>query len=197
MRSSKSLLLLIMTVGAAAFLYWLFIQRPPNTPGNPESGHEVFPTSNQLTHFPSHPSSYPGAPNLSSPSPTGQAAPFATTSPPPPEIPYILGSPTTTPPMEPSTLLNNMRNVLANYRSRYGGNPVGVNEEITAALNGENPNGAKFITEESGLRINGRGQLVDYWGTPFFFHQISREVMEIRSAGPDRQMYTHDDVVTK
>src|SRR4051812_50051940 len=133
MRSSKSLLLLIMTVGAAAFLYWLFIQRPPNTPGNPESGHEVFPTSNQLTHFPSHPSSYPGAPNLSSPSPTGQAAPFPPTPPPPPEIPYILGSPPTTPPMEPPPPPNNMPNVLPHYCPPYRGEPPGGKKEKTYA----------------------------------------------------------------
>jgi hypothetical protein len=90
-----------------------------------------------------------------------------------------------------------MRNVFANYSSRYGGNPYGTNPEITGALNGDNPNGAKFITEESGLRINGRGELVDSWGTPFFFHQLSATVMEIRSAGPDRVMYTADDLVTQ
>jgi len=99
--------------------------------------------------------------------------------------------------MDPLTVLGNLRNVIANYGSRYGGNPVGENAEITRALNGENPNGAKFITEESGLRINGQGELVDYWGTPFFFHQVSGTQMEIRSAGPDKQMWTADDLVTK
>ena len=99
--------------------------------------------------------------------------------------------------MDPATVVGNMRNVIANYGSRYGGNPVGSNAEITSALNGDNPNGAKFITEESGLRINGRGELVDSWGTPFFFHQLSAHEMEIRSAGPDRIMWTSDDLVTK
>ena len=99
--------------------------------------------------------------------------------------------------MEPATVLGNMRIVIANYGSRYGGNPVGDNVEITSALNGGNTNGAKFITEESGLRINARSELVDYWGTPFFFHALSGKDMEIRSAGPDRTMWTADDLVTK
>jgi hypothetical protein len=47
------------------------------------------------------------------------------------------------------------------------------------------------------LRINARGELVDYWGTPFFFHQLSGTEMEIRSAGPDRVMWTVDDLVTR
>jgi hypothetical protein len=78
-----------------------------------------------------------------------------------------------------------------------GGNPVGTNPEITAALNGGNSKQIRFISEEAGLRINGEGALVDFWGTPFFFHQLSATEMEIRSAGPDKQMWTSDDLVIK
>ena len=99
--------------------------------------------------------------------------------------------------MEPEIVLSNMRIVFKQYASRFGGNPVGTNEEITRALNGENPRQVRFINEESGLRINGRGELVDYWGTPFFFHQLSGREMEIHSAGPDKVMWTADDLVTK
>jgi hypothetical protein len=99
--------------------------------------------------------------------------------------------------MDPAIVLSNMRIVIKRYGSQYGGNPVGLNAEITAALNGGNTNQARFINEDSGLRINGRGELVDYWGTPFFFHQLSATEMEIRSAGPDKVMWTPDDLVTK
>jgi hypothetical protein len=47
------------------------------------------------------------------------------------------------------------------------------------------------------LRVNGQGQLIDNWGTPFFFHSLSRNEMEIRSAGPDRRMWTTDDLASK
>ena len=40
-----------------------------------------------------------------------------------------------------------------------------------------------------------RGELIDRWGTPFFFHQLSREFMQVRSAGPDRRHFTADDVL--
>jgi hypothetical protein len=47
------------------------------------------------------------------------------------------------------------------------------------------------------MRINGNGELVDVWGTPYFFHQLSGTDTEIHSAGPDRIMWTADDLITK
>jgi hypothetical protein len=41
--------------------------------------------------------------------------------------------------------------------------------------------------------VNAAGELTDRWGTPFFFHQVSKAQMEVRSAGPDRRMWTADD----
>jgi hypothetical protein len=79
----------------------------------------------------------------------------------------------------------------------FGGNPVGTNEEITRALNGDNPKQANFLSAEAGMRVNTNGELVDSWGTPYFFHQLSGTETEIRSAGPDRTMWTADDIITK
>jgi hypothetical protein len=75
-----------------------------------------------------------------------------------------------------------------------GGNPVGENAEITAALTGRNPLGLALIPPDHPA-LNARGELCDRWGTPFFFHQLSVAKMEIRSAGPDHRLYTADDVV--
>ncbi len=75
-----------------------------------------------------------------------------------------------------------------------GGNPVGENAEITAALSGANP--LRFAFLPRGHRaVNARGELCDRWGTPFRFHQVSGQQMEIRSAGPDRKFLTDDDAV--
>ena len=65
------------------------------------------------------------------------------------------------------------------------------------ALNGDNPKQANFLNAEAGMRVNGQGELVDSWGTPYFFHQVSGTETEIRSAGPDRKMWTEDDLVSK
>ena len=74
------------------------------------------------------------------------------------------------------------------------GNPVGENIEITGALTGGNEHRFAFIPP--GHRaINTRGELCDRWGTPFRFHQLSGQHMEIRSAGPDRKFLTDDDAV--
>lgn len=54
-----------------------------------------------------------------------------------------------------------------------------------------------FLKPEDSMRINDSAELVDNWGTPFFFHQLSGTDMEIHSAGPDRRMWTPDDLVTK
>lgn len=90
-----------------------------------------------------------------------------------------------------------MRSVFHQYAARFGGNPVGTNPEITAALNGGNSKQVQFLKAEDGLRINQQGELIDSWGTPYFFHQLSGTEMEIHSAGPDRVMWTADDLVIK
>ncbi len=79
------------------------------------------------------------------------------------------------------------------YRLRLGGNPVGNNEEITRAILGDNVKQVKFPVPE-GSQINAKGELCDPWGTPYFFHALAKDRMEIRSAGADRQMWTPDDV---
>ena len=74
------------------------------------------------------------------------------------------------------------------------GNPVGSNAEITAALLGRNPAGVAFVPQ--GHRaVNAEGELCDRWGTPFFFHAESARRMEVRSAGPDRRLWTEDDTI--
>jgi hypothetical protein len=94
-------------------------------------------------------------------------------------------------------VLENVRVAVRTYGTRFNGNPVGTNPEITKALQGDNPKQVNFIREEDGFRVNGAGELVDPWGTPLFFHQLSATEMEIRCAGPDKVLYTADDLVTK
>ena len=90
-----------------------------------------------------------------------------------------------------------MRSAIHQYGSMFGGNPVGTNPEITRALNGENPRQSRFLKPEDGMRINANGELIDPWGTPYFFHQLSATETEIHSAGPDKRMWTADDLVVK
>jgi len=83
--------------------------------------------------------------------------------------------------------------IFRDFRLMVGGNPVGNNAEIVKALLGRNP---KKITLElpQGHRLNDDGELLDPWGTPYFFHQLSSKEMEIRCAGPDQIMWNEDDI---
>ena len=86
--------------------------------------------------------------------------------------------------------------VLENFRTNFphDGNPVGTNAEITAALTGKNKLRYAAIPPDHAA-INRAGELCDRWGTPFFFHAESGTRMGLRSAGPDKKMWTDDDIV--
>ncbi len=71
--------------------------------------------------------------------------------------------------------------------------PLGANEEIANALRGRNRVGLRALPDQHPA-LNAAGQLIDRWGTPLFFHARSRDRLDIRSAGPDRQMWTADDL---
>jgi hypothetical protein len=114
-----------------------------------------------------------------SPAPAGQPAPLQFTN------------------FAPVTVLQNVSRAVRQYGEMFGGNPVGNNAEITAALTGNNPKHINFLNAEAGMRVNENGELVDAWGTPYFFHQISGAETEIHSAGPDKIMWTADDLVSR
>jgi len=81
------------------------------------------------------------------------------------------------------------------YRSAtHGLDPVGENAEITAVLRGKNRLGFAFIPAGCPA-VNTRGELCDRWGSPYFFHALAGDKMEVRSAGPDRVLWTADDAV--
>jgi hypothetical protein len=99
--------------------------------------------------------------------------------------------------IEPAIVLENMSRAIRQYGEMFGGNPVGTNPEITSQLSGHNPRRINFLNAQAGMCVNEIGELVDPWGTPYFFHQLSGAVTEVRSAGPDKEMWTSDDLVVK
>jgi hypothetical protein len=114
----------------------------------------------------------------------------------PPESPSPLADELNSPRTTIQRDMQILNGVLLAWQTNFHGqgNPVGENADITAALTGKNPLNFQFIRRDHPA-INARGELCDRWGTPFFFHALSGTRMELRSAGPDRQMYTDDDVV--
>ncbi|MGK0184788.1 MAG: hypothetical protein ACI9R3_000562 [Verrucomicrobiales bacterium] len=79
------------------------------------------------------------------------------------------------------------------YHKAFGQHPVGTNEEIIAALAGRNRKSVALISPTH-ADIDGKGRLLDRWGTPYFFHQHSGSEMEVISAGFDRVLFSRDDV---
>jgi hypothetical protein len=79
-------------------------------------------------------------------------------------------------------------------RRTTGGNPVGLNSDITDVLTGGGDPQRPRVFPGNHAAIIG-GQLTDRWGTPYWFHPNSSFQMEIRSAGPDKELFTGDDVV--
>lgn len=101
------------------------------------------------------------------------------------------GSAALSPAQEPQLLLN----FLEFYRERFGQFPAGEdNAQFMNALRGLNPEGLA-IFPFAHPRLDARGALLDAWGKPFLFHQLSRDHLEIRSAGPDGEWYTPDDLL--
>lgn len=76
-----------------------------------------------------------------------------------------------------------------------GGAPfrMGANEEFAAALMGKNADKLVFLAPPHPC-LNERGQIVDRWKTPLFFHVRDATRIDLRSAGPDKEMWTEDDL---
>ena len=142
--------------------------------------------------------------NQSSPRPTvSQAPPTAISTPEPPAskpeqpAPAPEPAPAPTPQhLTPELEIEMVSMSLEDFRRSLGENPVGSNAEITASLLGDNSKNIK-LPLPNGAKQNDQGELCDRWGTPYFFHQQSKTEMQIRSAGPDRKMWTNDDIEWK
>jgi len=70
--------------------------------------------------------------------------------------------------------------------------PLGPNEEFAHALTDPDSMGDTAIPLNHPAIKN--GQIIDRWGKPWFFHQESSGSVSTRSAGPDRKLFTPDDV---
>lgn len=81
------------------------------------------------------------------------------------------------------------------YREMFGSFPAGEgNTQFMNALRGANPERLPIFPYPH-PRINGEGEIIDFWGSPFFFHQVSADRIEVRSSGPDREIFTDDDII--
>ncbi|RBP43953.1 hypothetical protein DES53_105352 [Roseimicrobium gellanilyticum] len=94
--------------------------------------------------------------------------------------------------LTPEERIQGVGQLLYTYRQGFGGNPPGLNEDVVTALLGVNEKHTALLPKTCAAIRD--GQLVDDWGTPYWFHAISSKQMEVRSAGPDRELFTPDDL---
>ncbi len=123
----------------------------------------------------------------------------------PPEKPTALVKPGRTPKevtgdKKNESLDDDVRSVttiLEEFRRAFGAMPAGeFNDEIVRVLQGENPMGIAVLPKTH-PNLNPKGELLDRYGTPFRFHPESAWSMTVRSAGPDKRMWTSDDAVSQ
>ena len=100
------------------------------------------------------------------------------------------------PSTRPEDDLHAMAHVFSNLRLLVKGDApfrMGANEEFAAALMGRNAAKEVFLMAPHAC-LNAKGQLVDRWGSPLFFHVRNANRIDLRSAGPDGEMWTADDL---
>lgn len=98
------------------------------------------------------------------------------------------------PNQSPQERLSAVMSLLDFYTQALGSTPCGHNELVVSALLGDNEKGAQMILNDCpAIR---QGQLVDEWGEPYWFHTVSNREIDVRSAGPDRELFTSDDVTS-
>lgn len=183
--------IIALTLVVAALGWWLkrvphvpevpAVVKPQQTPSSAPPSPAPAPAPNVLTPNAARP------PVPEQPMPVAAPAP-APVAPPPGYFEIIRSSPEFQEAEEVAHLLRN-------FGQRFGGNPTGSNAEITKALNGGNEKRAIYLPSHA--RLNDKGELLDAWGNPYFFHSNSATETEVRSAGPDGVMHTRDDLVTK
>ncbi len=70
---------------------------------------------------------------------------------------------------------------------------IGFNEDLIPALTDPSALGDSALPADHPA-IRG-GRLLDRWGTPWQVHPLAGNLIQLRSAGPDRRLYTADDLV--
>ena len=100
------------------------------------------------------------------------------------------------PDMEPAHDLTRMGRLMDNFTllvKDAADRPLSANEDWASALRGVNAAHERFLPDQH-VALNPQGQLVDRWSMPLHFHSLGDRRHEIRSAGPDRKLWTDDDI---
>lgn len=194
----KGVLIVAVLLAALIAIYFFYAPGHPGRSGTGAASPEFFASSNSVNAG-SH-ANAATTPAVSSPSPpatTSTEVPASSSASPATQADRLILDTNGIADLPAATVLVNVRHAVRQFGQMFGGDPVGTNPEITRQLLGDNPRHINFIDPSAGMRVDASGELVDAWGTPYFFHQLSGSDMEIHSAGPDKIMWTADDLIVK
>jgi len=97
------------------------------------------------------------------------------------------------PPEHDLTLMSHLMENSVLLLKSAANRPLSANEDWADLFLGKNSAQEAFLPP-SHVALNAHGQLVDRWQTPLFFHALGGGRYEIRSAGPDKKMWSADDI---
>ena len=127
----------------------------------------------------------------SSPAPAEQPAPSEPTL--ADTVLEAYGSPQATYQEDTRLLHNFLTNVFFLVKQRDSRH-YSTNEDLVLFLQGKNSNNQAYLPE-SHPYLDSNNRLLDRFGSPVHLHPVSRQLIQIRSAGPDTIPYTEDDTI--
>ena len=174
----RAALFLLLLVAAGGLLMLLVRQPRPSTL-------EAEPRATTATATPKAPAgTEEAAPAMSQAEAARQGSPLAAR----------LNAPET-PPAQDVVILRDLVSQYVTALQRRAGPPIGDDADLARALTGRNPLKLAVIPGDHPA-ISAEGRLLDRWGTPYHIHARSSQSFEFRSAGPDKRLFTGDDLVS-
>ena len=118
----------------------------------------------------------------------------------PGRLPSLLGetilrgyADTNLPPEHDLTLMSRLMDNSVLLLKSAANRPLSANEDWADLFRGKNSAHEVFLPERHAA-LNTQGQLVDRWNSPLFIHALGSGRYELRSAGPDKKLWTGDDL---
>lgn len=98
-----------------------------------------------------------------------------------------------TPPEQDLAILQDLIQRYLTAMQRRAGPPLGDDADLVRILTGRNALRLQLLSPDHPA-ISPEGRLLDRWGTPYHVHALSAQSFEFRSAGPDKRLFTQDDL---
>ncbi len=169
-----------LALAAIAASSFYFLNPPAPSPSQPAVAFEKETPHPQVA-------AAPQAKSSATPTPAPKSRRIATS------LSTQLNAPDSTAAQDVAVLHGMLRQYLRFLKNRPG-RPIGNDSDLARVLIGNNPMKLVLLLPDHPA-LGADGRLRDRFGTPYFIHPRGNLAFEIRSAGPDRKLFTADDLV--